>query len=369
MKFSCGKNDLLAVLSQVSKALAVKPMTPVLGGLYLKVTGDILEIQANNYSLGMSGRISVNAQDEGGETVVIGRKFTEVVKAMPDDVIIIERDEKEGYLELSSGRSRYSIATMNAEDFPKVMQKEAQSHFKIKSTVLKTLIKRTVFACSTDESHPLYTGCLFETKGDSITVASTNMHRLSVAYDKLLDTTDDLRFVVPAYALRNISEMLPDDEDKYIKIDYTGKNVAFKIGDVFLAARIIEGNFPDYKKVIPSSSTTFVEVITEELRQAVDRISIISKDAADKKVSFSFSKNGLEISAMSSDIGIGTERVHISIEGPDINISFNCLYIAEALRILKNGNCKISLNGAFDPVDMREAESDDYVYVVTPVRP
>lgn len=369
MKFSCAKKELLDVLLQVSKAIAIKPMTPVLTGIYLKVTGDVLEVQANNYSLGMSGQITVNAQDGGGEIVVIGKKFIEVVKAMPDDVILIAKNEKENYLEVSSGRSNYSIATMNAEDFPKVLQRDAESHFKIQASVLRNLIKRTVFACSNDEGHPLYTGCLFETEGDTITVASTNMHRLSVAKDKLLDATDALRFVVPAFALRTISEMLPDDEDTIIKIDYTGKNVAFKIDEVFLTARIIEGNFPDYKRVIPASSTTFVEILVEELRQAIERISIISRDSADKKVSFNFSKNGLEIYAASSDIGIGSEHIHISLEGSEINMSFNCSYFSDVLKILKNGNCKIALNGAFDPVDIREGDSDNYIYVVTPVRP
>jgi len=369
MKFSCAKKELLEVLMQVSKAIAIKPMTPVLTGIYLKVSGDILEVQANNYSLGMSGQITVNAQDDGGDIVVIGKKFIEVVKAMPDDVILIAKNDKENYLEVSSGRSNYSIATMNAEDFPKVLQRDAESNFKIQASVLRNLIKRTVFACSNDEGHPLYTGCLFETEGDKITVASTNMHRLSVAKDKLLDATDSLRFVVPAYALRSIYEMLPDDEEKFIKIDYTGKNVAFNIGEVFLTARIIEGNFPDYNRVIPASSTTFVEILVEELRQAIDRISIISRDSADKKVSFDFSKNGLEICAASSEIGSGTEHVHIALEGPEINMSFNCGYLADVLKILKNGNCKMALNGAFDPVDIREGDSDDYIYVVTPVRP
>ena len=368
-KFTCDKDSMFNVLSQISKAIAVKPASPVLGGIYMKVADNSLELHANNYSLGMSAKISVNAL-ENGEIVVIGKKFLDVVRAMPDkDAIVFNYNENENCLEISCGRSSYSIATFNVEDFPKVTKKDAESSFDIKANILKSLIKKTVWACVQDDSHPLYSGCLFDTNDDSITVVGTNMHRVSMAKDNLLDKpAEPLRFIVPVETLRSIAEMLPDDANTKITIDYTGKNVAFTIGNIFLTARIIEGRFPEYQKTIPVSSATIVSVNVEDLRAALERISIISREDSNKRVSFEFTQEGTEIYAATSEIGSGTETIRTDITGPNLTISFNYSYIIDALKVLKNGECRMALNGIYDALDLRSKDDDSYIYIVTPVR-
>lgn len=368
MKFTCSKKDLLAVLFQLSKAIAVKPQTQVLGGVYLSVKDNELEIHTNNYALGMLAKIPVNMED-AGKIVVIGKKFIDIVKVMPNDSISIYYNEKEGCLEVSSARSKYSIPTMNAEDFPKVSHKDAESRLKIKACVLRNLIKQTVFACSADESHPIYTGCLFETKDDNIAVVATNMHRLSIARDKLCENTDALRFVVPADALRSIAEMLPDDEDAIIEIDYTGKGVAFTIDKVFVTARLIEGNFPDYNKVVPKSTESVVHVNVSEMREAIERAAIISREDANKKITFDFTAMGVKISAQTIEFGGVEDTIDVELKGPELKISFNYTYIADVLKILKSQIFQIAMNGQYDPVDIREGDgAESYIYVVTPVR-
>ena len=351
MKFTCSKETLLSVLSQISKAIAVKPASPVLGGIYLKVADNSLELHANNYSLGMSAKITVNAL-ENGEVVVIGKKFLDVVRAMPNsDAIIFTYDENENCFEIACGRSSYSIATFNVEDFPKVTKKDAENSFDIKANILRSLIKKTVWACVQDESHPLYSGCLLDTNDDSITVVGTNMHRVSIATDKLLQKpAEPLRFVVPVDSLRSIAEMLPDDDDLNITIDYTGKNVAFTIENIFL------------------TSATVVIADVEELKAALERISIISKEDTNKRVAFEFSQDGTKIYATTSEIGSGTENLRSDVSGPDLNISFNYSYIIDALKVLKNGNCRMAFNGIYDALDLRSQNDENYIYIVTPVR-
>lgn len=369
MKFSCDKDTMLGVLSQIAKAIAVKPATPILGGIYLKVEHYNLEIQANNYSLGMSAKISVNAIDDG-EIVVIGKKFLDAVRVMPnDDIIAFEYVEKEHCLEIACGRSKYSITTLDPEDFPKVTKREAENMFDISASVLKNLIKKTYWACVQDESHPLYSGCLFDTEYDSITVVGTNMHRVAVAKDKLLKVTSEpLRFIVPVDALRNAAELLPDDDDTSITIAYTGKTVSFTINNIFLTVRIIEGKFPEYQKVIPTSSATIVTVDADELRGAIERISIISKEDSGKRVSFKITQQGIEIFAVSAEVGTGKEIIFTNVEGDNVSICFNYSYIIDALKVLRSGICQLKLNGVFDPLDLRLQGDDDYIYIVTPVR-
>lgn len=368
MKFTCSKETLWSILTQLSKAIAVKPATPILGGIYLKVENDTLELQTNNYSLGMSAKIPVTSIIDG-EIVVIGKKFIDVIRVMPhNDEIAFEYDEKEHCLEISCGRSSYSILTLDSEDFPKVTKRNAENTFDIRAYVLKNLIKKTVWACIQDDSHPIYSGCLFDTNEDYMTVVGTNMHRVSLARDRLFKApTKPLKFIVPVEALRNIAEILPDDET-IITIDYTGKTVAFTIDNIFSTARIVEGKFPEYQKVIPASSSTIVTVDVEELRTALERISIISREDSNKRVSLNFTRDGIEIFAATSEIGTGTENIQTNVEGDNVNICFNYTYIIDALKVLKSGICRLGLNGLYDPLDLRLQGDEDYIYIVTPVR-
>jgi len=366
MKFACRKKELVDVLTQVSKAVAVKPMTPVLHGIYLKVFSDVLELQANNYQLGMAGQITVNAYDDGGETVVIGKKFLEIVKVMPDDVILIALNDKENCLEISSGRSNYSVATMNADDFPKVTQDDTETRFEINAPALKSAIKRTVFACSNDvDRHPLYTGCLFDIGDEKITIAATNMHRLAVVKDVFLNAPTAAKFIVPATALNVIACMLTD-EDEPIGIVYSGKSVSFTLDGIFIKARLIEGDFPDYNRVIPAESKITVDFMTDELRHAIERISVISSSAQDKKIYFKIASGGVEILAYSAEFGEGKEFLHADVDGGDLEICFNSKYITDVLKDFKSDNFQIALKGEFDPALVRD--DDNYIYVVTPVR-
>ena len=365
MKFSCAKKDLLNLLAKVSKALAVKPMTPILTGFYLKVFGDVLEVQANNYSLGMAGQMPVNAQDEGGEVVVIGKKFVDVVKAMPDDVILISQNDN--YLEIFSGRSKYQVSTFKAADFPKVDVPDTYKRFKINADALKDAIKHTVFACSKDEGHPLYNGCLFDIGDNKITIAATDMHRLAVVKDILLNAAAPLKIVVPSSALNVIAEMLPDDTAE-INIDYDEKSISFTIDGIFIKARLLEGNYPDYNRVIPAETKISALFLTDEFRNAIERLAIIAKNDGDNKIHFEFSKDGVKMSAYSADFGEGEEFVSANVEGGELDITFNCKYITDALKFFKNDSCKMYLNGKFEPVIIRELDNPKFIYVVTPLR-
>ena len=369
MRFNCLKEDLMMVLNAVANAVAVKPQTQVLGGIYLSVKDNMLEIQATNYSIGMLSKIPVDAQEDG-KVVVIGKKFIEVVRAMPGETIAINEDSREKLLEIASGKSKFSINTMNADDFPKVMPREVIFSFKIKAVTLKDLIKRTIFACSSDEGQPIYTGCLFESDNDKITLVGTNKHRLALASGRLFDSTEKFRFVIPRDALRIISDMLPADEDKLIKIDYTGKKVAFTIEKIFVTARIIEGDFPDYQRVIPSNTESVVTINVSNLRGAIERVSLIAREDSNKKIAFNFtSEYGLELKASSAQYGAAEETLEIEKKGEGANIAFNYTYVMDALRIIDGDKFKISMKGRFDPVDIRESDSDNFIYILTPLRP
>ncbi|MBQ7453993.1 MAG: DNA polymerase III subunit beta [Selenomonadaceae bacterium] len=368
MKFSCYKNDLTEALQFVIRAVAVKPMNPTLAGIYLKAEGSMLELQANNFSTGIITRIPVNTEIPG-ETIVSGKRFQEFVRNMPDDTITFSDENDSKILAIESGGANVELLTMNVEDFSKVKPPETNNAFKIRTTVLRDLIRKTVFAVAKDETRPVFTGCAFELKGDKISLVATNTHRLALAVEKLPETYGESSFVVPADTLRGLMYRIdPKDVENYVTLNYSTRYLTFTFDNVYVTSRLIEGNFPPYDRVIPQSSTTRVNLDVKEFQTAVDLVALMSKETEYNTIKFFFSNGHVEISSNSPEAGGASWNVEAQIEGDDLEISFNVDYIADVLRVIDSPRMNIALNDKFSPAAFTQPDDENYVYVATPVR-
>lgn len=368
MKFSCYKSDLTEALQFVIRAVAVKPMTPILAGIYLKAEGSMLELQSNNFSTGIITRIPVNTE-VAGETVVSGKRFQEFVKNMPDDTITFSDEDGNNFLTIDSGGASVELLTMPASDFPKVKTPETDSSFKIRTTALKNLIRKTVFAAAKDNDRPIFTGGCFELRGDKISLIATNTHRLALATEQLAETYPDATFVVPSETLRGLMLRIdPKDVENYVTINYSTRYLTFNFDNVFMTARLIEGQFPPYDRVIPSSSTTHVKVDSAEFKNAVEFVSIMAKDTEYNTVKFVFRDGGIEISSNSPEVGGAVKNVEAEIDGDELEISFNGDYIADVLKVVDCKQINIALNDKYSPAAFTEPDNDNYTYIATPVR-
>ena len=367
MRFSCYKDDLNDALQFVIRAVAVKPQTPVLSGIYLRAEGSMLEVQGNNYAMGIIARIPVNTEDPG-DIVVSGKKFQEFVRNMPDKTITFF--DEDNSLVMESGGASVRLLTMAAQEFPKVKTPDAESSFKIRTTTLQELIRRTVFAAAKDEgSRPIFTGCCFEIKNDAINLVATNTHRLALAKDMLTENYDEMSFVVPAETLRDIMNRIDSkDTDNYVTVKYSPRFVTFTFDNVFVTARLIEGTFPPYDRVIPTSSTTHATVSTKDFREAVELVALMSKETEYNTVKLVFNEDGIEISSDSPEVGGAVKAVDALIEGDDLEISFNAAYITDVLKIVDTAKVDIALNDKFSPAAFTEPGNENYVYIATPVR-
>ena len=368
MKFSCYKNDLIEALQFVIRAVAVKPMTPVLAGIYLRAEGSMLELQANNFSIGVITRIPVNTE-VAGETVVPGKKFQDFVRNLPDDTITFSDEESNNSLRIESGGASVELLTMAANEFPKVKTPETDNSFKIRTTVLRNLIRKTIFAVAKDDTRPIFTGGCFEVRGDTISLVATNTHRLALAKDKVIESSGDCNFVVPAETLRGVMLRIdPADVENYITIKYSARNLTFTFDNVFVAARLIEGQFPSYEKVIPASSQTHVNLDTSDFKNAVEFVALMSRETEYNTVKFSFSNGAVEISSNSPEFGGAGQAIEAQIDGEDVDISFNVDYIADALKVIESHEVIIALNDRYSPAAFTEPGNDNYIYIATPVR-
>ena len=368
MRFSCYKNDLTEALQFVIRAVAVKPMTPILAGIYLRAEGSMLELQANNFSTGIITRIPVNTEVPG-EVVVSGKRFQEFVRNMPDDTITFNDEESNNTLAIESGGASVELLTMAAGDFPKVKTPETDNSFKIRTTMLRDLIRKTVFAVGKDETRPVFMGCSFEVIGDKISLVATNTHRLALVKEQLPESYSDCNFVVPAETLRGIMLRIdPKDVENYVTINYSTRYLTFKFDNVFVTARLIEGTFPPYDKVIPNSSTTRVKVDTAEFRNAVEFVALMSKETEYNTVKLAIGDGSIEISSNSPEVGGAVKSVEAQIDGDDLEISFNANYIVDVLKVFDSKQVNIALNDRYSPAAFTEPENDSYVYIATPVR-
>ncbi len=369
MKITCSTKDLNEALQHLLRAVPSNPQTPVLAGIHIKAEGSMLELQSTNLSLGIIVKIGVNTEIPG-EIVISGKYLQEIARKLPSDMVTMTNEGETGVVKITSGNASFNLLSMNAEDFPKVKPPETYATFRVKSGIIKDAIRRTAYACSNDDTRPIFTGCYFEINGSSFNLVATNTHRLALVKQHIADDVGELRFIVPGQILRDLYKMIDStDPGSIVTVDCGMKFAAFTFDNVYLTTRLIDGQFPPYEKVIPRESTTFAVVNVAEMLETVDRVSLISKETEYNTIRFYFSaQDGLHISSNSPEVGRSDEWVNAKIEGEDVDISFNVLYIADVLKALDSEECRIALTKSLAPADIREVGNDNFIYVVTPVR-
>lgn len=367
MKFSCYKKDLADALKLVSKAVATKPQTPILSGIFLKAQSNKLELQANDFSLGITAKIPAYVEVEGA-VVVSGKRIADFVKVMPDNTISFSNEDNQNQLAIFSGGAQVDLLTMNAEDFPQVKAPDTDSSFAIPSSAFGKLINKTVYAVSEDESRPVFTGVKFELKPNKISLVATNTHRLALASEPI-DNHNDSAFVVPANSLNAILPMLnAESDDKFVFVNYSEKQISFTFDNFFVTSRLVEGVFPPYDKVIPAETSIHVQVDAAEFKAAVKFVSLMSQEDDYNTTRFHFGKDGIEISANSQAAGSAEKVVEAQIEGGELTIAFNSAYLVDWLNSVASKIIKLDLNGQIELAKLTELDDDNFIYVVTPLR-
>lgn len=367
MKFSCYKEDLADALKVVMPAVAVKPQMPVLSGVYLKADNNVLEIHANNITNGTIVRIPINTE-EPGEIVVAGKKFQECAANMPDRTVSCYTENNS--FAVQSGSATVRLLTMTTQDFPKVKSPDAENSFKIRTNVLQNLIRRTSFAASREEGiRPIFSGCNFEIRKNLINVVATNTHRLAFAKTSIEYDSDPFAFIVPASTLNALLNRLdPKDADNFVTVCSTNRAVAFQFDNVFTTARLIEGIFPSTDKIIPTNSTTSVQVNAADLKKAIDIVALMAKETEYNTIKLSIHNNMIEIFANSNEIGSAEQIIEATVEGEELGIAFNYNYLTDVLKVVDAPDINIAFNGQFSPALVTVPGDDNFKYVVTPVR-
>ena len=351
----------------MTRAVNSKPQTPILAGIYIKAEKDMLELQATDNETGFICHIPAQI-DEEGEIVLAGRYFQDVSGKLPGDTITFDYNNEEKIAHIKSDYSNFTLLCMKAEDFPKITPMESDVNFTIKNTIFNNLIRKTAFSCSTDETRPVFTGCYLEINGNKITMAATNTHRLAVKSDTLDTETNPIKIIIPAKVLTELSAITATDLPIDIKVNCSSNKISFSFENTYMFSRIINGNFPDYNNVIPKSYATKVRLKSDAFKEALDRVTLISRTNQFNIVKMEFADNKAVIFSNNPEIGNAEETIPVNIEGKDITISFNGGYMTDVMKIIDDTDITISLNTVTSPISITENKDDDFIYVVTPVR-
>ena len=366
MIISCNTTNLNKALQTVQRAIISKPSTPIFSGIHLQTNNGKLEIQAMDINMAIACNIDADIQHDG-EIVVSAKHFAELVRKLPEETLTITKNTENHTIKVTSGNSEYQLLLMNEDDYPKFPTFDADKSITIDDTMIKELIKKTIFSCSNDEARPLFTGILVEVAEDKITFVGTNTHRLAI---KSLPYSDaaPMSMIIPSKVLTEISRNLTGDVPQQVQISLLNNQIMVVIDNVVIISRLIEGKFPDYKRVIPPKFAITAKVNIKELAGAVERVALFSTDGDYSIIKMSVADGELTITSSSPDVGTGREVIACTSAGDKLNVAFNSKYILDILKNLEAEEAVLSMNTSLSPVCVTCEQEPDYIYIVTPVR-
>ena len=363
MRFKCDGLELSEAISVVSKALSSKTTSQILEGIKL-VCGDD-KIILTSTDLEMSVEKTIRAEVYGaGETVVPGKLFGEYIKKLTAEQIEFELNEK-NQLKIAYTDSEGSIQCMDISEFPEIKEIEKDSYFEISKDNFKSLINNVFYAVAQDDSRPVLKGILLETNGTDIRAVAVDGCRLSISNKKLEMSTADFRLIVPGRNLNEIVKML--DTEGNVKVYVHSNNIMVDLGDTIIINRLIDGQFINYRQILPKDFGTVVTINKEQFQDAIDRASVLSRIDKNNLVKFDIKEKNLMLTS-NSEIGSTKENITVGVKGSDLVISFNSKYYTDCLRVVDNPYIKLNFNSPIQPCVITPSEGEDFLFLILPVK-
>ena len=365
MKFSCEKNLLVSALSVASRTVAQKSAIPALEGILVRAG---VKVMLSGYNLETGITVGLEAEvREPGDAIFPARLFFDIVRKLPDDTVEVSVDS-EYKVSIRGGISSFSIAAMSAEDYPELPDVESGKGVSMPQDQLKEMISGTIFAVSENQARPIHTGCLFEVEETSITVIAVDGYRLALRR-WISDSAEGrkLRFVAPAAALKEVEKILNDTADPCTF--YLGdKHILFSIGEATLVCRILEGEFLDWRRVLPENNPIRLTANVSAITDSIERVSLVISEKLKSPVRCTFGDQTADFRTVST-IGTAHDVCQISGDGKDLEIGFNCRYLLDALRAVPDGECMLELSNGLSPIVLTPCDDTRrYSYMVLPVR-
>ncbi len=363
MKVTCSREELTAKLAVVSRGVSTRTAVQILGGILLNAEAGRLTLAATDMELSL--RTSLEARVEGdGAVVVPGRLLVELARLLPDAEVSIEQRADEGVIHVRSGSFESRLNTYTAEDFPRLPDAEGLERHAVDRDALLETISRVGRSASRDESRPVLTGILVRFEPGKLVMAATDSYRLSVKETALEGTVPELEAIVPARALAELARIAQGAER--IELGVHENQVVFGVDGTWLTTRRIDGQFPNYRQLIPESYEHEVPLPREEALDVVRRISVMAQ--RNSPLRLRFAEGELTVSARTQDVGEAEESLPVPFGGEPLEIGFNAEFLRDGIESVTGETVRFRLISPLRPCVLQAEGSDDFLYLIMPIR-
>ena len=362
MKFSVSKEKLLAGLQTVQNVVSTRTTLPILSNVLLQASGDKLRLTTTDLDVGVSGVTDAQIEKEGGTTLP-ARRLAAIIRELPAAEVQVEIDSK-NIASIRCGQSFFKILGLPEEEFPPLPSFDNAKTFTFSQQTLRDALKKTSYAISTDETRYVLNGILFSFKENKLTMVATDGRRLAlVDLEMEFPRSQEADIIVPTKCVTELARLLGDEGD--VKMSVGENQVAFEIGATLLISKLIEGNYPNYRQVIPGEAKERVTLERELFLNAVHRVSLLSSEKSNS-VKLVFSKNNIEIAANTPDVGEAKESLAVAYKGREFSIAFNPEFLQAPLRNLTNDEVYLDLIDEMSPGVIKI--QSPFLYVLMPMR-
>lgn len=365
MQLSVERETLLRPLQHVIGVVERRQTLPVLSNVLIEVRSGQLTITATDLEVELSARTDIQGGEDGAVTVP-GRKLVDIVRNLSENAVIDLRENKDRVV-LKSGRSRFTLATLAASEFPKSESMEADASFSLSQGELKKLLEATNFAMAVQDVRYYLNGLMLELGKNRIKTVATDGHRLAMADADVADFDGgDRQVIVPRKGIQELIRLL-DTEDSDVTVGVGQNHVSIAMAEVSMVSKLIDGRFPDYDRVIPKGGDKIVSAERLVIRQALTRTSILSNEKY-RGVRLKLTTGQLEVQAHNPEQEEAEEQLEVNYDGPDLEIGFNVNYLLDALAVMNGEVVDIQLIDSNSSALLKDAGDDKCLFVVMPMR-
>ena len=369
MKIVCEKEKMLKAINSVVKGVASKTTMPILEGILIQTNDNQIKLTTYDLEIGIEYLMDCEVIEQGN-IVVNAIMFSEIIRKLPDAEIKITLNNQ-NLLEIECEGSLYKLATMNPDEFPELPKIDIENSIDIEQNILKSMIRKTIFAVSSEENRPIFTGCLFEIKENKLNVVAVDGYRLAWKTQYLSTKSNDFYAVIPGKTLNEVNKIIMDSLDN-IKIGISKNQALFEMENCKIVTRLLDGEFLNYEKSIPENWETRIRVNKNDIQNCFERISLISSSSIEKEKKYPVKVTidiGKIIISCTNQTGDAKEELFVSTEGKNLEVGFNPKYFLDALKVIDDDEIFIDLVTNISPCVIRPVEENgDYTYMILPIR-
>ncbi|MCI8444536.1 MAG: DNA polymerase III subunit beta [Clostridia bacterium] len=368
MKIVCYKDKIIKAINSVVKGVASKTTMPILEGILIQTNDNEIKLTTYDLEIGIEYVMECEVKEQGS-TVVNAIMFSEIIKKLPNTEIHISINDK-NLLEIECEGSLYKLATMNPEEFPELPKIEVENSIEIDQSILKNMIRKTIFAVSSEESRPIFTGCLFEIENNKLNLVAVDGFRLALRSIYLNKQSNNFNAVIPGKTLNEVNKIISDSFEP-IKIGVSKNQALFEMDNCKVVTRILDGEFLNYKNVIPSNWETRIRVNKNSVQNSFERISLISASSVEKEKKYPVKVNvdiGKVVISCTNQTGDAKEELYVSTEGKNLEAGFNPKYFLDSLKAIEDEEVYIEFGTSISPCLVKSVENNDYTYMILPIR-